>query len=521
MKQGFRQTMAWLHTWAGLVPGWVLYIVFVFGTAAFFQHEIDAWMRPELSAQIRVTPRALDAADAVLRKRGAGAESWTVSLPDPRGGSGLTVSWRTPGQDRHDRSEVTLDPQTGEEIAVRDTRGGFFLYRMHFDLHYIPVMWARYLVSVAALAMLVAILSGVVTHKKIFTDFFQMRFGKGQRSWLDAHNAAGVLALPFYVMITYTGLVTLLFTLMPWAITANFATPDAFYEAAFPRPEEHAASGVPAPTVPLSLLVASAERAWQGGRPSYISIEHPGDGAATAQMYAQRSDWAGGRRDPLYLDAAQGKVLPGAVRPQGGARMTQEVMIDLHTAWFTGYGLRWLYFMSGLGGTAMVATGLALWCVKRRARLPDPARPHFGFKLVERLNIGFIAGAPVGIAVYFLANRLLPASMPERSDWEVDGLFIAWGAIFAWTLARPAKRAWVEALGAGAVLFALVPVINALSTSRGLGPSLWRGDWTFVGVDLTAAALAAGFASTARKVLRYQPKAIPARRLRNRAEAAA
>jgi len=208
MKQGFRQSMAWLHTWVGLIPGWILYIVFLFGTVAFFQYEIDAWMRPELPSDTAVTPRALEAADALLRRRGAGAESWNVSLPNARGGTGLTVSWRVAGQDRHDRKDITLDPQTGRELGVRETRGGFFLYRMHFDLHYISVRWARYLVCVAALAMLVAILSGVVTHKKIFTDFFQMRFGKGQRSWLDAHNATGVLALPFHVMITYTGLVT-------------------------------------------------------------------------------------------------------------------------------------------------------------------------------------------------------------------------------------------------------------------------------------------------------------------------
>jgi uncharacterized iron-regulated membrane protein len=521
MKQGFRQSMAWLHTWVGLVPGWVLYIVFVFGTAAFFQYEIDAWMRPELGSGTRVSTRALEAADALLHRRGAGAESWTVSLPNARGGNGLTVSWREAGQDRHDRKEITLDPHTGREVAVRKTRGGFFLYRMHFDLHYMPVMWARYLVSVAALAMLVAILSGLVTHKKIFTDFFQMRFGKGQRSWLDAHNATAVLALPFHVMITYTGLVTLLFTLMPWAITANFPTREAFYEAAFPRADEKDASGMPAPTVPLVRLVASAQRQWHGASPSYIGIDHPGDAAATAQLYPQRTNWSDGRGEPIHLDAAQGSVLPAKARPNGGARMTQEVMIDLHTAWFTGYGLRWLYFLSGLAGTAMVATGLALWCVKRRSKLADPARPHFGFRLVERLNIGFIAGAPAGIAVYFLANRLLPAALPERAEWEVDSLFIAWGAIFVWTLARPAKRAWVEGLAAGAVLFALVPAVNALTTSRGLGASLWHGDWVFVGFDLTLTALAAGFAWTAWKVLRHQPKAAAARRQRVRVEVAA
>lgn len=513
-KQGFRQSMAWLHTWVGLLPGWVLYVVFVFGTAAFFQQEISAWMRPELPAQTHVSQRALNAADAVLRERGKGADSWSVSFPAPRGGSGLTVSWRMAGEGRRGGTEVTLDPQTGRKLAVRETSGGFFLYRFHFDLHYMSVMWARMIVSLAALAMLVAILSGVVTHKKIFTDFFQMRFGKGQRSWLDAHNATGVLALPFHVMITYTGLVTLLFTLMPWAITANYPSRDAFYEEAFSRPDKVEASGTAAPVVRLARLVESARARWHGGHPSYISIEHPGDAAATAQLYAARADWSAGRRDPLYFDAARGNALPIAERPAGGARMTQEVMVDLHTAWFAGYGLRWLYFLSGLGGTAMVGTGLALWCVKRRTRLPDPARPHFGFRLVERLNIGFIAGSPAGIAVYFLANRLLPVGLEQREGWEIDSLFIAWGAIFAWTLARPARRAWVEALGIAAVLFATVPLVNALTTSRGLGVSLWSGDWTFAGFDLTILLLAIGFAWTARKVLKHKPKAAPVRRQR-------
>ena len=28
MKNGFRQSMAWLHTWSGLLVGWVLFLVF-------------------------------------------------------------------------------------------------------------------------------------------------------------------------------------------------------------------------------------------------------------------------------------------------------------------------------------------------------------------------------------------------------------------------------------------------------------------------------------------------------------
>ena len=35
MKEGFRQAMAWLHTWAGLTFGWLLFAIFLTGTLAY------------------------------------------------------------------------------------------------------------------------------------------------------------------------------------------------------------------------------------------------------------------------------------------------------------------------------------------------------------------------------------------------------------------------------------------------------------------------------------------------------
>ena len=44
MKDQFRQSMAWLHTWAGLLVCWVLLLVFAAGTASFYKEEITFWM---------------------------------------------------------------------------------------------------------------------------------------------------------------------------------------------------------------------------------------------------------------------------------------------------------------------------------------------------------------------------------------------------------------------------------------------------------------------------------------------
>ena len=50
MKEGFRQAMAWLHTWAGLIFGWLLFAIFLTGTLAYFKDEITHWMQPEVQA---------------------------------------------------------------------------------------------------------------------------------------------------------------------------------------------------------------------------------------------------------------------------------------------------------------------------------------------------------------------------------------------------------------------------------------------------------------------------------------
>ncbi|MET0610513.1 MAG: PepSY-associated TM helix domain-containing protein, partial [Pseudomonas caspiana] len=52
MKEGFRQAMAWLHTWIGLVFGWLLFAIFLTGTMSYFKEEINRWTHPEIPARV-------------------------------------------------------------------------------------------------------------------------------------------------------------------------------------------------------------------------------------------------------------------------------------------------------------------------------------------------------------------------------------------------------------------------------------------------------------------------------------
>ncbi|WP_294392909.1 PepSY-associated TM helix domain-containing protein [uncultured Sphingomonas sp.] len=512
--------MAWLHTWTGLVLGWLLFAMFTTGTTAYFQDEITRWMQPEQTE--RVSPaRAAEGAVRWLTQNAPGAASWYITLPNARG-VGTTVYWqpgekpaaapadkqangKAKGRSHRAETQATLDGQ-GNTVETRDTRGGFFLYRFHFDLHYMPVMWARYLVGVAAMSMLVAILSGIVTHKKIFADFFMLRFGRGQRSWLDAHNVTAVTALPFHLMITYTGLVTLATMYMPWSVAANYASPMSYYQEMRGDLPPVAPSGRVAALVPIGPILAEASRRWDGADAGVVIVSNPGD--ATANITVTRAWGAGmGTRGPsLTFSGVSGRML-SASPAQGRATATESVMVGLHAGRFANLALRWLYFLAGVGGTIMVASGLVLWTVKRRAKLPDPARPHVGFRLVEKLNVATIAGLMVGLACYFHANRLLPLHLADRAEWEINSLFIAWGACLVWSIVRPARRAWVEVLGVGAVLFAAIPLVNALTTAHNPLASLLEGDWLFPTFDVVMLVTAWVLALAALKVQRRRAPA--------------
>src|SRR5690606_24513666 len=63
MFNNFRQAMAWLHTWFGLVLGFVLMAAFFFGALSVFDREIDRWALPAT----RFEPQPMPSFENVLR----------------------------------------------------------------------------------------------------------------------------------------------------------------------------------------------------------------------------------------------------------------------------------------------------------------------------------------------------------------------------------------------------------------------------------------------------------------------
>ncbi|UVT19040.1 MAG: PepSY domain-containing protein [Nitrospira sp.] len=208
MKNRLTQLMSWLHTWIGLLFGWLLFAVFLTGTLTVFDAEITSWMQPEL-LEISSDTGQID-----------GSIPWPAQLTSQPAPENPDVSPDSPLlrmvklQEKRTFSGQTVDPVTGRMVIFRDTQGGDFFYHFHYGLLFgWPGAWV---VAAAALMMLITLATGLCSHRWVFKDVVMLRLRPYHpRAWLDAHNLTGTLMIPFHLMIAVTGLMIFWSIYMP------------------------------------------------------------------------------------------------------------------------------------------------------------------------------------------------------------------------------------------------------------------------------------------------------------------
>lgn len=508
---GLRQAMAWLHTWSGLWISWLLFAIFLTGTLAVFDDPIGHWMTPEHALEEaahandpplpKVTDRAhrLELALDFMAKEHPQADMWEI-WPVQRPGHGLSAYWFQPGGGY---GSADLDPLTGaivkhaREVTQRETIGGHHFVDFHYELHAGRIgVW---IVGITTMIMLVALVSGVITHKRIFKDFFTFRPAKGQRSWLDAHNAVAVLTLPFQFMIAYTGLAFFSDDYVPAPVVAQYGmeNPKRAFLADWNDAGKPARSGQPLAIPALESFALRAEQAI-GQEIRAVVLDNPNDASMRVCMYGWNEDTElltrisanTGRACYALATGEQVAVrLPGE-SDTGGAGLTRSVMSNLHMVGFGGTPMRWLYFFCGLAGTAMMGTGAIMFMVKRRQK----SGGEFGaytqrvYRVIACLNVAAIAGLSIACVGFLWANRLIPVGLEHRAGWEVRAFFGVWFLMLVHACLRAEKRAWIEQLALLAAMCLLLPVLNVLSTGDNLVAQVARGDWESAGVELCSMA---------------------------------
>ena len=525
MFGSFRLTMTWLHTWFGLVLGFVLVVVFFFGSLSVFDREIDRWAIPEtrfeaqpmpsfdamlrpLFEKIEPDPEELASASARLGAplpANLRLMNWSAYTTHRDPVLSLYAEYAVPNAndpDDHVHGHVTIDPRNGQLLFDdRLAIGSAFFYPLHISLH---LTWANlgyWIVGIAALTMLVLLLSGVVIHKKLLREFFTFRPQKrGQRSTLDLHNLTGVVALPFHVMFPLTGLIIFGSVFFPVSQTALKSLADK-HELLEARAKglAHRPSGVKAPLASVDAMVVEAKRRWalrdMPGEVGYLAVTHVTDSNGYVSIHRAGSDRVTLVGQAVHFEAATGRVIYEEPPPSVVSGIA-EFLTGLHLQHFKHWLLRWLYVFGGLSGCICIATGLVFFVGKRKRR--HAAQGIHGARWVDALTVTSVTGTVLATLAILVANRSLPLHVEQRGAWEERLFWFSWVLAFTHAAVRSAPvqqariaPAWREQCYAIAALAVAAVLLNWVTTGDHLARTVSRGYWPVAGFDLVLLGVAA------------------------------
>lgn len=503
--RGFRLAMDEVHAWGGVIFGGLLFAIFLMGTLAVFDREIDRWAQPHTRlaapAAAGEPGPSLDLALPLLEQLAPGNAAFWLIYPPAERTPTLRLGWS--GKDI-ERGFRDLHPASGELLPEQGAALGTQLfYPFHYSLHLKWLDLGEWLVGLAAMAMLVAVVSGLATHRRIFKDFFTFRPRKAlQRAALDLHNVTAVFALPFHFVIALSGLIVFMAVYLQPAIAWVYGGESAAYSKevlsrfsrpAAKRPLEQRAS--------IDALAAQARAHWaaagQPGEVQLVIVRQPRDAHAVVEVRRAYGRRVALEQGTLYFDAATGALLHAEALPT--ASRVQRFIAGLHLIQFEHWTLRWLYFLMGLSGCVMLATGSIVWVQKRAQR---HARLGWrGASWVQALTVASVCGLLLASAGVMLLNTLPAAwwtwgATPLAASMR--GFFGLWAASLGHAAAlRHGQRHWVQQCAALCAIATAAVLANWTGSGDGPRATLHGAPWVPLGVDLAllVVAAAAGYAA--------------------------
>ncbi|MFC4254227.1 hypothetical protein GRI97_02240 [Altererythrobacter xixiisoli] len=477
-----------IHSWTGLLTGWLLFVICLTGTLVVYKFPLKALSNPEL---VRVEGRdnlgpdgALAAFDrAMAQQATTGIRVNVVAFPqDIYSIHQYSVVVEKPGGKEQ---RFWVHPETGAVRPELESDFADFIQRLHAGLFMGGK--GRWIVGALGVTMFVSIVAGLVFHwRQIRRDLFHLRLGSHRRkAWADLHKFGSVWGLPFHIIIALTGAWLGLESLI--GIRASSA-----------NPIEIQGEG-PGKPLPIAEILRRATDLRPDFRPSHINMTNRGVAGSTIRVQGDLPGYRLVQRGQtmLVFDADSGRHLQTVDRTdQGAGRRVLAMMRPLHYGYFAPPVGELLYLLFGFVCTAVTASGMFIWAEReRRKRHPKDPQAVIGMERANAAVMGGLLLALTGIAVlhalarlpatadlfvplgglHFLASQdLLSGRVIASELWLFLALWLAGGLLLA--RADP-LTAWQRILlltGAGAVL--LVPLTLA----------------SVAGTEMTLSALAAG-----------------------------
>lgn len=469
------------HSALGLAFAAVIYLICLTGTLAVFIHEFERWENPAAPRLEQVEAGAVQHAyvEAMRRTHGP-VEHVIIQMPKPELPL-LRITTEVDGGERHS----WYADASGDLATAAHERWTQFLIHLHVNLH-LPRGIGLFIVGMTGVALLSSLISGVLAHPRIFRDAFHLRLGGSQRlQEADLHNRIGVWALPFHLIISLTGALLGLSTIIIGALgLAVFQGDTAKVYALFtpPHPVDDAR---PAP--PLDLRPMFAAVAQRGsGSVDYVFVEHPNERGGAALFNVEDGSQRIARLDAFAFDRS-GRIYH---EQRAANNNLGEAILGslgrLHFGWFGGGLLRIAYGLLGLGLCYLSVGGVNIWLARRR----DKGRPALFW---DRMWPAVTWGQPIALAAAALGARLLPASPASAIlVWSILTILSGGFAL----LHDPVRVRRTARLSAGMMITVLALVHVSM---------FGQGDAIALAVDITLFSLGAlMIASSVRSRLRHE-----------------
>ncbi|MFP4209258.1 MAG: PepSY-associated TM helix domain-containing protein [Wenzhouxiangella sp.] len=349
-----------LHSWAGLKLSVFMFFISITGTLAVFAHDID-WL---LNEKIRVSVGDERASHgAMIDAARASYPDWTFFIlyePVERWFAAELIAFTPDGELRR----IYIDPYRAE---VTGDAGWLNAHRILRETHrnlMLPTKIGVPLVSLLAIPLLISAVTSLKIYKRWWTGFFQRpRTQRKRRFWGDVHRLTGVWSLAFIFIIAVTSVWYLVESLgahAPPAASMPSGNPD------LPPPQVDGAA--------LDEMIANARQDF----PELV---------VTRIMFPRRAE------QPLVL---QGQTDAWLVRPRANAiafepgsgvevhrhragelnlhQRISEAADPLHFGYFGGLATRILWFVFGLGMSALSLTGIYLFGLRVVGKSSSPRR---------------------------------------------------------------------------------------------------------------------------------------------------
>lgn len=381
------------HSAIGLAVGAIMYLICLTGSLAVFYPEFERWEQPDVAEYNHFPASSVDQAYQAYRQQVETAKkSVYVVLPN-------TDVPRAHLSDGEQEWWLNQDGTIHSSINKPWTE---MLQELHIQLH-LPKTLGLVVVSFFGILLLHLIISGVLTHSRIFKDAFTLNWGgTGQRQQVDLHNRLSVWGLPFHAMIAITGAFFGLVSILVLLASSAFYNNDREALIADIYGNEPIIENASSLNVERSL--ANLKQIDKNATPIYIVVQN----IDTKTQFIEVAATLPGRL--IYSEIYQFHANGDFISQQGMAngptgRQAIYSVYRLHFGHFGNTAVKFVYLLLGLSLTYISVSGINIWLNKRGRT-----------DIINYLWSGFIYGTPVALAVA-LITTLVSSLSAYSSFW--------------------------------------------------------------------------------------------------------